>query len=312
MNSKKTFIGIDIGGTNTVIGLIDLKGKILIEKTFTTPSMEPFQSFMTKLDKELTAIFNQSEIFPSGIGVGMPGANFKTGMVDSPENFNWDHINIPQLISKKYNLPVKIMNDADAAAQGELSFGIAQDLKNFIHITLGTGLGSSIIVNGKIITGHSGIAGELGHTKIYSSNRMCSCGKRGCLETYVSANGIRRTVFELLSTEQTDSVLRELSFQQLSPKIISDLVLKGDSIAIKTYQYTGRILGEKLANVIGLLSPEAIVFSGGLVAAGSSLFDPMKISIEENLLQMHKNSVEIRFSDPNRNYAILGAASLLM
>jgi glucokinase len=312
MKKDKTYIGIDIGGTNTVIGVVDHKGMLLKEKTFPTLSKEPFQSFMTKLDKEFADIFNHSEIFPSGIGVGMPGANFKTGIVESPENFNWEQINLPQVINKKYDLPVKIMNDADAAAQGELCFGNAQDLKNFIHITLGTGVGSSTIVDRKIITGHHGMAGELGHTKVYPGTRMCSCGNRGCLETYVSANGIRRTVFELLSTEQTDSVLRDISFMQLSPKIVTDLVLEGDAIAIKTYQYTGKILGEKLANVIGLINPEAIVFSGGLVAAGKFLFDPMKISIEENLLQVHKNTVEIRLSDPNKNYAVLGAATLLM
>jgi glucokinase len=310
MKNNKTYIGIDIGGTNTVIGLVDFKGKFLTENTFPTLSKESFELFMMKLDSEITAIFDHCEIGPSGIGIGIPGANIKTGVVEAPENFNWGHINLQQMFTVKYNLPVKIINDADAAALGELCFGVAQDLKNFIHVTLGTGVGSSTIVNGKIVTGHLGMAGELGHTKVYPSNRMCSCGKRGCLETYVSANGIRRTVFELLSTEQTTSELRELNFTQLSPKIVTDLVLKGDAIAIKTYQYTGKILGEKLANLIGLINPEAIVFSGGLVAAGRFLFEPMKNSIEENLLQMHKNTVEIRFSDPDTNYAVLGAVSI--
>jgi glucokinase len=216
------------------------------------------------------------------------------------------------MLTTKYNLPVKIMNDADAAALGEIRFGVAKNLRNFIHITLGTGVGSTTIIDGKIFIGHYGMAGELGHTKIYPDNRICSCGKRGCLETYVSGNGIKRTVFELLSTEQTDTELREYSFLQLSPKIVTDLALKGDAIAIKAYQYTGKILGEKLADLAGLLNPEAFVFSGGLIAADKLLFEPAKIAIEENLLQMHKNTVEIRLSDPDKNYAVLGAALLLM
>jgi glucokinase len=312
MKNGKTYIGIDIGGTNTVIGLVDSKGKCLKQKTFLTHSKEPVTSFMMNLEKEITRMFNQNGNYPSGIGVGVPGANSITGFVEAPGNFNWGRINLAQMFMEKYDLPVKIMNDAAVAALGEIYFGAAQDLKNFIYITLGTGVGSSTIVNGKIVTGHYGMAGELGHTKIYPSNRMCSCGKRGCLETYVSANGICRTVFELLSTEKTESPLNNYSFNNLSPKIVTDFAHKGDAIAIEAYKYAGKILGEKLADAVGLLNPEAIVISGGLTAAGRFLFESMKISIEENLLQMHKNTVEIRLSDPDINYAVLGAASLLM
>jgi glucokinase len=312
MNKQKAYIGIDIGGTNTTVGLVDIKGHLLGEKTFPTMSNGPFDLFMSALDSKIKEIVSQIKEYPLGIGVGAPGANIKTGVVEAPENFNWEQINLVQMLTTKYNLPVKIMNDADAAALGEIRFGVAKNLRNFIHITLGTGVGSTTIIDGKIFIGHYGMAGELGHTKIYPDNRICSCGKRGCLETYVSGNGIKRTVFELLSTEQTDSELREYSFLQLSPKIVTDLALKGDAIAIKAYQYTGKILGEKLADLAGLLNPEAFVFSGGLIAADKLLFEPAKIAIEENLLQMHKNTVEIRLSDPDKNYAVLGAALLLM
>lgn len=312
MNKQKTYLGIDIGGTNTTVGLVDIKGNILSEKTFPTTSNGPFDLFISALDREIKEIVNQIKEYPLGIGVGAPGANIKTGFVEAPENFNWGQINLVQMLTTKYNLPIKIMNDADAAALGEIRFGVAKNLRNFVHITLGTGVGSSTIIDGKIFIGHYGMAGEIGHTKVYPGNRMCSCGKRGCLETIVSGNGIKRTVFELLSAEQTDSALREYSFKELTPKMVTDLALKGDAIAIRAYQYTGKILGEKLANLVGLLNPEAFVFSGGLVAADEFLFEPAKISIEANLQQMHKNTVEIRLSNPDKNYAVLGAALLLM
>jgi len=312
MKINNMYIGIDIGGTNTEIGLIDSTGKLLIENTIPTLSSESFNDFLKVLDLEIIEFIKQSPLHISGIGIGIPGANVTTGFVEAPENFNWGKINICKILELKYNLPIKILNDADAAAIGELHFGVAKDLKNFVHVTLGTGVGNSTIVNGTIITGHLGIAGEIGHSKVYPSNRMCSCGKRGCLETYVSANGIKRTVFELLCNEKTDSKLKEYSYSQLTSKIITDFAKTNDPIAVEAYLHTGKVLGEKLATVIGLINPEAIVFSGGLISAGKFLFDPMTKSIDENLLNMHKNTVEIRFSDSSKNYAILGAVSLFL
>jgi glucokinase len=312
MENNKTYVGIDIGGTNTVVGLVDANGKYLANKAFPTHSKEPVTIFMMNIEKEIASLSNQNGNQLCGIGIGVPSANGKTGLLEGAENFNWGPLDIGQMFSDKYRLPVKVLNDADAAALGELKFGAAKNLQNFVYITLGTGLGSSIIIDGKIVHGAKGIAGEFGHTKTYPANRQCACGKRGCLETFVSANGIVRTAFELLSTETTQSVLGDYNFNQLTPKILSEIALKGDAIAIQTFQYTGKILGEKMAELVGLLNPEAIIFSGGLVAAGDLLFDTMKTALEDNLLNMHKNSVQIRLSNPEKNYAVLGAASQLM
>ncbi len=312
MKKNDFYIGIDIGGTNTVIGLVDIKGNYLAQKTMPTYAHEPVDVFLANMENEIDRLLNSHKNDLKGIGIGAPSVNNKLGLVESPKNFNWGRIDLAQMISTKYQLPVKMINDADAAALGEMYFGIARDLQNFVHITLGTGLGSSIIVNRKILNGQSGFAGELGHTKVHGSQRICSCGKTGCLETYVSANGIRRTAFELLCLEREDSLLRDYPFNQLSPEIITNLALQGDRLAIETYAYTGKILGEKLADVVAFLNPEAIVFSGGITKAGDLLFEPAQKAMEQNLLPIHKNTVEIRISRPDKNYAVLGSAALLM
>jgi len=312
MGKKKIFIGVDIGGTNTVVGLVDDTGKCLRQETFSTRSKDPFHLFVDQLNMKIEKLGDTTEHFLGGIGIGAPGANHNSGIIEAPENFNWGYVPLSDILHEKYHLPVLVMNDADAAAWGEMYFGIARNLKNFIYITLGTGLGSCVVVDGKICSGSQGLAGELGHAIIHGGKRRCACGKKGCLETYISADGIRRTVFDLMAMDNMESALMKYSFNDISPKIVTEVALKGDALALKTYKVTGEILGEKLANLVGLLNPEAIILAGGLVAAGDILWKPLEKRLNENLLNMHKGSVDVCISKPDVNYAVLGAASLLM
>ncbi len=312
MNHSPLFIGVDIGGTNTVIGLVTPDGTLLKQSSFPTQAHAPVDVFLNRLTSAIHRLTDTEIRKLAGIGIGAPSVNNKLGYLDHPKNFSWGRINLPELLAKQFNLPIKIINDADAAALGELYFGFGRQLNNFIHITLGTGLGSSFIVNKRLVSGRNGFAGEFGHTKVESGNRLCSCGKRGCLETYVSANGICRTAFELISREAVRSELKKYSFESLSPKMIYEFALRNDPLSIETFAYTGRILGRKLSDLIALFNPEAVIFSGGLTKAGAFLFDPMKKALEDSLLDIHKNSFQIHVADANKNYAVLGTAALLM
>ena len=310
MAENKLYIGIDIGGTNTVVGLVDCDGKCVSVSSFKT-NAKSFNCFIDDLFKKCDRLFAN---FPSvlGIGVGVPSANPEKGLVENPINLAWGVIEIVAVINKKYNVPVKIINDANAASLGELKFGVAKDWHSFIHVTLGTGLGASIIVEKKVINGKDGFAGELGHTKIRDRRRKCICGHYGCLETYVSANGICRTVNELFAIEPDESSLKTIKYVDLTPKMIADYAHRGDKIALKAFEITGHVLGEKLADVFSLLNPQGVVLSGGMIAAGEILANPVRNSLLTNLLEIHKRDIEVRISDSNKNVAILGAASLVM
>ncbi len=312
MAENSLYVGLDVGGTNTVIGLVDAQGNFLKQKTIPTHANATVDVFLEHVDDVIRKLTNSKRNALAGIGIGAPSVNYKLGYLDNPKNFNWGKVNLTQVFADKFKVPVRMINDADAAALGELHFGIARDLTDFVHITLGTGLGSSIVANKQLVMGQYGFAGELGHTKVCAGDRLCSCGKRGCLETYVSASGICRTAFELISNGRINTPLKNYSFNELTPKIITEFAKEGDALAIETYRYTGKILGEKLADVVALLNPEAIIFSGGLTGAGEFLFGPMKQALEENLLPMLKGSVEVRISDSNKNYAVLGAVALLL
>ncbi len=312
MENNSLYIGLDVGGTNTVIGLVDGQGNFLKQKAIPTRANATIDVFIDHVHDEIQKLINSKKSALAGIGIGAPSVNYKLGYLDNPKNFNWGRVNLTQVFADKFQVPVRVINDADAAALGELHFGAARDLSDFVHITLGTGLGSSIVANKRLVLGQYGFAGELGHTKVCAGERLCSCGQRGCLETYVSASGICRTAFELISSGRNDTRLRNYSFNELTPEIITQFAQQGDALAIETYRYTGNILGKKLAEVVTLLNPEAIVFSGGLTGAGHFLFEPMKQALEENLLPMFKDSVEIRISDSKKNYAVLGAVALLL
>ncbi len=311
---QKVVLGIDIGGTNTAFGFVDPEGKLLVEFSFPTHSQESAEKLFSRLHPEVKKLFSSLENNYQlvGIGVGAPNANYYKGTVELPPNLNWGTVNIVELCEKYFSLPCAITNDANAAAIGELKFGAGKGLKDFIVITLGTGVGSGIIVNGELVYGHDGFAGEIGHTIYDVGGRQCGCGRKGCLETYASASGIKRTVFELLADTNYQSLLSEISFDELNSKMISDAALKGDKIALMAFDLTAKILGIKLADAVAHTSPEAIIIFGGLANAGGLILEPTKKYMEEYMLNIFKDKVKILPSGlKNGNAAILGSAALI-
>lgn len=309
-------IGIDIGGTNTVLGVVNKDGECL--KSFSIPTNSEdsasvlFERIFAEYKNSISNIIDLSKI--KGVGIGAPNANYFNCSVVNPPNLNWGIVNLKELTQKYINVPVAITNDANAAALGEKYFGIAKNYKNFVMITLGTGLGSGIIVNNELVYGHDGYAGELGHIMIKESGRLCACGKKGCLETYVSAPGIKRTVFELVGEfNGKDTIFNNISYKDLSAKMICEAALAGDYIAIKAFDKTAKWLGYILSNVVAVLSPEAIVLFGGLAKAGNLIVEPTKKYMEEKLLYLFKNKIDIVLSTLDEdNIAVLGAAALIL
>lgn len=308
-------LGIDIGGTNTVLGFVTRSGSILAESSMTTNAAEPADLYVARLHVKIKEMLDKAgetcEL--EGIGIGAPNANYYKGTVEFPPNLKWEGVTeLVKMIQQYYNIPVAVTNDANAAAIGEMKFGAAKGLKHFIVITLGTGLGSGIVVDGKMVYGHDGFAGELGHVIVNVNGRMCGCGRRGCLETYVSAGGICRTVFELLAERKEESELRNFGFNQLTSKMISDAALRGDTIALAAFEETGRILGLKLADAVTHTSPEAIILFGGLSAAGELLLVPTKKYMESYMLNIFKGKVQLLPSGLREgNTAVLGASALI-
>lgn len=311
---KEITLGIDIGGTNTVFGAVDLDGKSYFEGRIPTPEYKSFPEFVQKIHSVLGDLI-QNLNFPHkliGIGIGAPNGNFYTGEVNLAPNLPWKgRLEVAKEFSEVFGLPTWVTNDAKAAAIGEMMFGAAKGMRNFIVITLGTGLGSGFVVNGDLIYGHDGFAGEFGHVIVHPDGRMCGCGRRGCLETYVSATGIKRTVYKLLADNLEPSKLRSVSFDQLSADMISKAAKEGDQIAIEAFEYTGKILGSKLADAVAICSPEAIILFGGLAKAGELIIDPVKKHMEENLLPIFRSKISILQSGIHgSNGAVLGAAAL--
>jgi len=311
---KEVVIGIDIGGTNTDFGIVDKDGNILWKGSIKTNQYNEVESFIIDISKIIkTGLKNFSENYSvKGIGVGAPNGNYFTGNIEFAPNLKWKGI-IPlaDLLSKELNLPVTLTNDANAAALGEMIYGAAKGMKDFIVITLGTGLGSGIIVNGELLYGHDGFAGELGHTVVFPEGRLCGCGKNGCLETYVSATGIIKTAIEILNNSKEPSLLRNIEKEKLSSKDIFHAAEKADKIALEIFEYTGKILGLKLADAVAFSSPEAIILFGGLANAGKFIFTPTKKYMEYYLLPFFRNKIKLLPSLLNdQNAAILGSAAL--
>jgi glucokinase len=310
-------IGIDIGGTNTKIGIVDPQGKSFGEKSFKTQEGYPdFEGFVEALAGHVKKLRDGNpQLVIKGIGIGAPNGNFFKGTIEHAPNLKWKGVlNVCEMLAKKTGIGnVVLTNDANAAAIGEMVFGIARDMKDFVVITLGTGLGSGIVAGGHLLLGHDGNAGELGHVTVVENGRKCGCGKNGCLETYVSATGINRTVFELMAYEHAESLLRTFSYHELTSKDIADAADKGDELAKKAFQVTGSYLGKALANTIAHLSPQAIIIFGGLANAGPVLLDPVRESMEHNLMGIYKNKVDILVSGLNTgvNAAVLGASALV-
>ena len=307
--------GIDIGGTNTVIGLVTNNGDCLVESTISTRNHQNFENFITAISNEIKIQLSRlgNGYSFQGVGIGAPNGSYNIGAIVDAPNLEWKGI-LPlcKEITKQTNVPSVVTNDANAAALGEMIFGGAKEMKDFIVITLGTGLGSGIISNGKLVVGHDGFAGELGHTVAVPDGRQCGCGKRGCLEAYASATGIRRTISMLLAENNYPSELRSVPFEKLSAKQITDAANKGDLIARDAFEYTGKILGIRLADAVATLSPEAIFFFGGLAKAGDLIIEPTKRYMEEYLFPVFRNKVKILPSGlEGKNAAVLGAAALI-
>ena len=308
-------LGIDIGGTYTKIGLVDRSGAIHFEDEVPTTGYDTIEQYIEAIHQHVTESLNRLEasFLVAGIGVGAPNGNYYTGCIENATNLAWKGtVEFVKLMEKQFQIPAVVTNDANAAALGEMLFGGAKDLNNFLMITLGTGLGSGLVVNGDVIYGNDGHAGELGHVRASDNGRQCGCGKRGCLETYVSATGIKRTVFELLAEENVESDFRKIPFSKLKPKLITAMAEAGDPIAIKAFEKTGFLLGRSLADTVAHISPAKIFLFGGLAKAGKWIIDPAKKSMEQHLLPIYQNKIDIVPSALlKKNIAVLGAAALI-
>ncbi len=308
-------VGIDIGGTFTKFGIIDKKGKCLGVNSIKTYQYDKFDKFSEHLYKEIQGLNDSlgKEINIKGVGVGAPNGNYYRGTIEYAPNLNWKGI-IP-FVNKftKYFSDVQVVmtNDANAAAIGEMLYGGAKKMKNFIVITLGTGLGSAFVVDGQLVYGHDGRAGELGHVNVEQNGRICRCGNKGCLEAYVSAKGIKRTFVSLLCARSEKSDLRHVNFNELTSKMIYDAARSGDTIALEAFAITGKILGVKLSDVVAITNPEAIFIMGGLAQAGDIIFKPTQQFMEKNLFHVFRGKVKILPSKLKReNAAVLGAGAL--
>ena len=307
-------LGVDIGGTNTKLGYVDRQGQCIADAVMPTRSDEPPEIFFRRLHEQAEQLWNPLGASHRllGIGIGAPNANYYKGTIEHPPNLSWEWVDIRAQLSPYYQVPIAATNDANAAALGEMLFGSAKGMRDFIVITLGTGLGSGIVVNGEMVYGFSGFAGEIGHTIVDPAGRACGCGRRGCLEVYVSATGLRLTVVELLARSDAPSPLRELAFEALTSRLIFEAARKGDPIALEGFELTGDLLGRKLADAVAFTSPEAIFLFGGLAASGDLLFNPVRRALEKNLLNIYCGTVKLLPSGiPAGKAAILGASALI-
>jgi glucokinase len=312
---KDIAAGVDIGGTNTWIGLIGPSGIVYHRECIKTNDFSNFEDFIGAicLSVNESLKYLKEDYHLRGIGVGAPNGNYYNGCIEFAVNLPWKGIQpLTALMQRHFDLPVILTNDANAAAMGEMIFGAARDMKDFIMITLGTGLGSGIVIDGKVVYGHDGNAGELGHVIVDPGGRICGCGRRGCLETFASATGIRRTVLQLMESSAEKSLLRNLPADQLDSKMIYEAAKLQDIIALQAFDITCSILGKSLANAVAFSSPEAIILFGGLAHATEFLFGPTKKYMEESLLEVYKNKVNILPSQlPESDAALLGAAALV-
>ena len=310
----KYSIGIDIGGTNTKLGVVDEKGAVLKRHEFKTTDYENFASYMEGLEKAVSFVTADTDGDCVGIGIGAPNGNYYKGTIDYAANLPFGK-SAPIVETLRMSLGyehIYLSNDANAAALGEKIYGGGKNLDHFIVITLGTGLGSGIIIDGKLLLGADGFAGELGHVCAVVNGRLCGCGKRGCLETYASATGIKRTYLEMLSKYNGDSVIANKTWDELDARVIEDAARAGDRAAIETYNITGNILGRCLADFVHFSRPSTIFLFGGPVKSGELILAPTRISMEKNLMPVFRNKVRVLPSElPAGDAAILGAAALV-
>ena len=315
-NVEKPYVmGIDIGGTNSVFGIVDARGTVLAVDKIKTQKYEKIEDYVEALTSGMKALIkaNDAEGKIKGIGVGAPNGNFYTGTIEFAPNLPWKGvIPLAKLISEKMGMPCALTNDANAAAIGEMTYGAARGMKDFIMITLGTGVGSGVVCNGQLVYGHDGFAGELGHVTIRRENgRLCGCGRKGCLEAYASATGVARSAREILTSSTEPSKLRDIPAEEITSLDVFNAAKAGDKIAKDIFEFTGKILGEAFADFIAFTSPEAIVLFGGLAHAGDLLFEPIQRTIDENVMPIFKGKTKLLMSElKDADAAVLGASAL--
>ena len=308
-------MGIDIGGTNSVFGIVDARGTVLAVDKIKTQKYEKIEDYVEALTTGMKALIkaNDAEGKIKGIGVGAPNGNYYTGTIEFAPNLPWKGvIPLANLISEKMGVPCALTNDANAAAIGEMTYGAARGMKDFIMITLGTGVGSGVVCNGQLVYGHDGFAGELGHVTIRRENgRLCGCGRKGCLEAYASATGVARSAREILTSSTDPSSLRDIPAEEITSLDVFNAAKAGDKIAKEIFEFTGKILGEAFVDFIAFTSPEAIVLFGGLAHAGDLLFEPIQRTIDENVMPIFKGKTKLLMSElKDADAAVLGASAL--
>lgn len=313
--SKPYVIGIDMGGTNTVFGIVDARGNVIASSSIKTQKHNNINDYIDELYHELTRLIEANDAVDKihGIGIGAPNANYFTGMIEDGVNLPWPTpIPLARLLYDKFQIPVAITNDANAAAIGEMTYGAARGIKDFIMITLGTGVGSGIVINGQMVYGHDGFAGELGHIIVKRNNgRLCGCGRTGCLEAYCSATGVARTAREFLEIRTEPSLLRNLPIESITSKDVYDAAMAGDKLAKDIFEFTGTILGEALADFTVFSSPSAFVLFGGLAKSGDLLLKPVREAMDRNMMKIYKGKVKIMLSElKEADAAVLGASAL--
>jgi glucokinase len=312
---KPSVIGIDIGGTNTVFGIVDTRGVVIASSSIKTQKHAIFDDYVDELYVEISRLLEQNDAVDKihGIGIGAPNGNYYTGEIADQVNLPWPApIPLAKKVSDKFGIPVAVTNDANAAAIGEMTYGVARGMKDFIMITLGTGVGSGVVVNGQVVYGYDGCAGELGHVIVKRTNgRACACGRVGCLETYCSATGVARSAREFLEIRQEPSLLRNIPIDQITSKDVYDAAMAGDQIAKDIFEYTGTILGEALADFTAFSSPQAFVLFGGLAKSGDLLLRPMREAMKRNTLALFKGPRKVLLSElKEADAAVLGASAL--
>jgi len=313
---KPYVVGIDVGGTNTVAGIVDKRGQILISGSIKTAKHSQVEDYLDELTELINGLIEKvtTKDQIKGIGAGTPNGNYFNGSIEFAPNLPWKGV-IPfaQMLEDRIGVPVALTNDANAAAIGEMTYGAARGMKDFIVITLGTGVGSGIVVNGQLVYGHDGFAGELGHVIMRRNNgRMCGCGRTGCLEAYSSATGVARTAREYLEIRpDVQTRLRNIPIEEITSKDVFEAAMQGDEMAKEIFRFTGEMLGEAFADFVAFSSPEAIILFGGLSKAGDLIMNPIRESMEKCMLNIFKNKVKLLFSElKESDAAVLGASAL--
>ena len=320
MNEQQTLkpyvIGLDLGGTNSVFGIVDSRGEIKATTAIKTQVYDNVEDYVDASVKALEPIIDQVGGIEKikAMGIGAPNGNYYNGTIEFAPNLSWGRngiVPLAEMFKERLGIPVALTNDANAAAIGEMIYGVARGMKNFIMITLGTGVGSGIVVNGQLVYGSDGFAGELGHVVVRRDGRPCGCGRKGCLETYCSATGMARTARELLSTTEQPSLLRELNPDEITSLDVAIAAGKGDKLANEIFEFTGQILGEACSDFAAFSSPEAFIFFGGVTKAGDLIMDPIKKAYDENVLKIYKDKAKFLVSGlEGSSAAVLGASAV--